>query len=132
MTGHKTPGHSAGGMFGLWGATEPNAELGIVPKTPVIRRRYPATGILAAILIRTPKVGKTAGSRGGDLAALDVQFLLGLGLYATSPLVRSAWMNLAEAMKAHEQRFFALEHLTSMLLAIALAHASPSVTATRS
>ena len=56
------------------------------------------------------------------IAALDAQFLLGLGLYATSPLVRSAWMNLAGAMKAHELRFFALEHLTSMLLALALAH----------
>jgi hypothetical protein len=42
------------------------------------------------------------------------------------------FLAMQKAMKAHEQRFFALEHLTSMLLAIALAHASPSVTATRS
>lgn len=56
------------------------------------------------------------------VALIDVQFLLGLLLYGASPLVRSAWMNMSAAMKQQEMRFFSVEHLTAMILAVALAH----------
>jgi hypothetical protein len=56
------------------------------------------------------------------VAALDLELLIGLALYACSPLVRTAWSNLAAAMKVQELRFFAVEHLTVMLVAVVLAH----------
>ena len=64
------------------------------------------------------------GRRAGLLhvAVLDVQLLLGLGLYSVSPYVRVAWMNMAAAMKQHEPRFFGVEHITTMFLAVAVAH----------
>jgi hypothetical protein len=54
--------------------------------------------------------------------AMDVQLVLGLWLYAVSPLVRDAWRNMAAAMKQHELRFFAVEHTMTMLIAVVLAH----------
>ena len=56
------------------------------------------------------------------VAAVDIQLLLGLPLYAASPIVRSAWMNLSLAMKQPEPRFFSVKHSVTMLLAVALAH----------
>ncbi len=56
------------------------------------------------------------------VAVLDFQLLLGLCLYSVSPYVRIAWRNLAAAMKQHEPRFFGVEHVTTMLLALAVAH----------
>jgi hypothetical protein len=56
------------------------------------------------------------------VTALDMQLLLGLALYAVSPVVQTAWGNIAAAMKDHNQRFFAIEHLLVMVIAIALAH----------
>ncbi len=56
------------------------------------------------------------------VTALDMQLLLGLLLYGVSPIVRTAWANMAVAMKVHELRFFSVEHLVSMLIAVALAH----------
>ena len=65
-------------------------------------------------------LGRAAGVL--TIASLDLQLLLGLALYATSPLVRAAWHDMGNAMKQHEPRFFAVEHITGMLVAIALAH----------
>lgn len=56
------------------------------------------------------------------VAALDLQFLVGLVLYFISPIVQAAWSNMAVAMKNADLRFFAVEHLVFMLLAVALAH----------
>jgi len=56
------------------------------------------------------------------VTALDMQLLLGLALYGFSPLVRTAWGDIAAAMKVQELRFFAVEHLVAMVLAVALAH----------
>jgi hypothetical protein len=56
------------------------------------------------------------------IVAVDVQLLLGLCLYAASPLVHGSWENIAAAMKQHEPRFFSIEHPTAMLLAVVLAH----------
>lgn len=56
------------------------------------------------------------------IVVVDVQLLLGLCLYAVSPLVRSAWANMAGAIEQHELRFFSVEHLTVMTLAVVAAH----------
>jgi hypothetical protein len=53
---------------------------------------------------------------------LDLQLLVGLCLYATSPIVHTALANMSVAMKQHELRFFAVEHLTTMLIVVILAH----------
>lgn len=54
---------------------------------------------------------------------LDVQLLLGLLLYAVlSPFVRLAMSDVAGAMRDGDLRFWLVEHLTGMLIAIVLAH----------
>jgi hypothetical protein len=66
-----------------------------------------------------------ADGRAGMLfvAALDIQLLLGLLLYLFfSPVVRTAFSNLAVAMKASEYRYFLVDHPAGMLVAIVLAH----------
>src|SRR4029079_19179703 len=54
---------------------------------------------------------------------LDVQLLLGLLLYvALSPFTRVAFQDMAAAMRDPGLRFWAVEHLTGMLLAVVAAH----------
>ena len=54
---------------------------------------------------------------------LDLQALLGLALYALSPIVRAGLGDLGAAMAVKELRFFSVEHVTGMLIALAFAHA---------
>jgi hypothetical protein len=57
------------------------------------------------------------------IASLDLQFLVGLLLYAwLSPLTRAAFADFGGAMRNSGLRFFAVEHLLGMVLAVALAH----------
>jgi hypothetical protein len=55
--------------------------------------------------------------------ALDVQLLLGVGLFAVSPLVRKGMADVGAAMRDSSVRFFISEHPVMMVLAVALAHA---------
>jgi hypothetical protein len=55
--------------------------------------------------------------------ALDVQFLLGLGLYlGLSPMTRLAFEDFGAAMGNAVLRFWAVEHIFGMLVALGLAH----------
>jgi hypothetical protein len=57
------------------------------------------------------------------LGALDLQFILGLLLYFwLSPIAAAARSNMSVAMKEPTLRFFGLEHVVTMLLAIIVAH----------
>lgn len=57
------------------------------------------------------------------LGLLDTQFLLGLLLYfVLSPLTTAAFSNMGAAMKDPALRFFAVEHIATMFLAVAVAH----------
>jgi uncharacterized membrane protein YozB (DUF420 family) len=57
------------------------------------------------------------------LAVLDVQFLLGLLLYfKLSPYSQAALANMGAAMKEPTLRFFGVEHITTMLVAVIVAH----------
>jgi hypothetical protein len=57
------------------------------------------------------------------IIALDIQVLLGLLLYfVLSPITAIAMHNMGAAMKNAELRFFGVEHLFTMLLAVAVAH----------
>lgn len=55
--------------------------------------------------------------------SLDIQFLLGMLLYAVlSPVTRGAFANMGAAMGTREIRFFVAEHLVFMVLALIVAH----------
>jgi hypothetical protein len=55
--------------------------------------------------------------------ALDTQFLLGLLLYAfLSPFTHQAFGDFGAAMKNSGLRFWAVEHVAGMIIALALAH----------
>ena len=57
------------------------------------------------------------------LAALDLQFLLGLILYVLlSPFPRAFFSDMAGGMKSAPVRFFGMEHALGMLIAVGLAH----------
>lgn len=57
------------------------------------------------------------------LGTLDLQLLLGLLLYfVLSPITTLALQNMGAAMKDAQLRFFAVEHLATMLIAIIAAH----------
>jgi hypothetical protein len=57
------------------------------------------------------------------LAALDTQLLLGLSLYfLLSPITAAARVNMRAAMKEPQLRFFGVEHIATMLIAVAIAH----------
>ena len=59
------------------------------------------------------------------VASVDVQFLLGLILYIfLSPITQAFFMGPGPAMKDPVLRFFGVEHITTMLVAIALVHIS--------
>ena len=53
---------------------------------------------------------------------LDSQFLIGVLLYLCSPIIHTMWAHPAVGMKNHDLRFFAIEHTTYMIIALALAH----------
>ncbi|ULH16061.1 hypothetical protein MF271_05355 [Deinococcus sp. KNUC1210] len=54
---------------------------------------------------------------------MDLQLLVGGALYlGVSPYMKSILDNFGAAMKGSETRFFAVEHVTGMLISVALAH----------
>lgn len=56
-------------------------------------------------------------------SAIDVQLLLGLLLYLfLSPITKSVFQNIGEAMSNPGTRFFVLEHPLYMVLAVVFAH----------
>jgi len=60
--------------------------------------------------------------------SLDLQLLLGFLLYFVfSQLVRTAFTDFGTAMKDPVLRFFSVEHITIMIIAIALGHYGSSI-----
>src|SRR2546429_496485 len=54
---------------------------------------------------------------------LDVQFVVGLALYIfLSPITKMGFQNMAAAMRIDTVRFFTVEHITGMVVGIALVH----------
>ena len=54
---------------------------------------------------------------------LDLQFLVGLALYIfISPITKAAFQNFSVVMSEPIYRYWAVEHIAGMLIAIALAH----------
>jgi hypothetical protein len=84
--------------------------------------------VLAAGLVAVVR-GGAANQSGGKwyTILLDTQMLIGLLLYfVLSPVTTAALADFGAAMKAPQMRFFAVEHVFGMLIAIALAHVGRS------
>jgi hypothetical protein len=92
--------------------------------------RWPAliAGIVAtgaAVASRPFGPEKTAADRWGliFMILLDVQFLLGVLLYGVlSPTTAAIFDDFGAAMRDPTARFWAVEHITLMLAAVAVAH----------
>ena len=80
---------------------------------------------MAAFSDRAQTTGLGRADRWGLslMAALDLQMLLGLLLYLVlSPMMEAIRQNFAGAMQGRVARFWAVEHISMMLLAVILVH----------
>jgi hypothetical protein len=87
-----------------------------------------AVYVLARMLggLRTRRAWNGADSRAGRLfvGVMDWQLLLGLLLYVVGPTMRAVSdLGFGAALRQPGLRFFAVEHVVVMLVAVALAHA---------
>ena len=72
---------------------------------------------------RTPFTAADGRAQVAFLAVLDLQLTLGLVLYAgLSPITRAFFADPKAGMHDHTLRFFGVEHLIAMVLAVAAAH----------
>lgn len=55
------------------------------------------------------------------MGGLHLQLLLGIVLLFVSPLALATWADMGSAMKIRPMRFFAVEHTTMMIVALAVA-----------
>lgn len=56
-------------------------------------------------------------------AFIDIQLLVGIILYAfVSPITRAAFADFGAAMKNADLRFYAIEHITIMIIALVVIH----------
>ena len=79
--------------------------------------------VLALVAILRAAPGRPDRSALLFTIALDVQFLVGILLYAAlSPMTRAAMQNMSAAMHTSTIRFWAVEHPFAMVLAVAFAH----------
>lgn len=65
---------------------------------------------------------KDAGAVKLFVNALSLQFVVGVALYAVSPLIRAGLSDMGAAMRTASVRYFVVEHVFVMLAAIALGH----------
>jgi len=86
-------------------------------------------GLIAVLRAVTGTIRRRPWAPGDDRAGffftmlLDLQVLIGLLLYAwLSPITREALRDIGAAMKSNGLRFFAVEHVFGMIIALALAH----------
>lgn len=86
-------------------------------------------GLLAAITLVTSKPPRPGEASSSDrwnlffLIALDLQLVLGLVLYfVASPYMASIRANFGESMRIAALRFWAVEHVTIMLVAVIALH----------
>ena len=54
------------------------------------------------------------------LTVTNIQFLIGLWLYFKSPIVGYFWDNFKNAIHERDNRFFGMEHITMMFVAVAI------------
>jgi hypothetical protein len=82
-------------------------------------------GVTLAALRGKVDGDRSIADRWGSVAmmSLDLQMLLGLVLYlGLSPNMREILNHFGESMQRADTRFWAVEHITTMVIAIALSH----------
>lgn len=57
-------------------------------------------------------------TRNATVMIVQTQFLIGLALYVYSPMVRYFLQNFATAVHERDARFFGMEHITMMFIAV--------------
>lgn len=78
---------------------------------------------LSAVLGKRPWQAHDRRAQTALMHLANLQFTLGLLLYVwLSPIVRSAFANFGLAMRSAPLRFFAVEHVTAMVLAVGVLH----------
>ncbi len=87
------------------------------------------TLVLAVLFALIGWFGRREWSKKDNLSGLlltifmDIQFLVGLILYAfVSPFTKAAFNDFGAAMKNPELRFYAVEHILMMIIALVLVH----------
>lgn len=87
------------------------------------------TLILAVFFAFTGWIKKREWKKNDNLTGLiltifmDIQFLVGIILYAfVSPVTKIAFNDFGAAMKNPELRFYAVEHILMMIIALVLVH----------
>lgn len=95
----------------------------------VVRWVVLIAGVAAAAMALAGWLGKRPWTKRDDQVGLiftismDVQLLVGLILYVfLSPLTQVAFQNFSGAMQDGVLRFFAIEHIFTMVIAVVLAH----------
>ena len=85
--------------------------------------------ILALVFALTGWIKKREWSKKDNITGLiltiftDIQFLVGIVLYAfVSPITKTAFNDFGEAMKNDDLRFYAVEHIFLMIIALVLIH----------
>ena len=88
--------------------------------------------VIIAAIVATGATFTTRASEGEDAAdrwglifmmSLDLQMLLGVLMYAgLSPNMRAILSNFGESMQRADTRFWAVEHITTMFIAVILVH----------
>lgn len=87
------------------------------------------SALAAIILAFVGWLGKKEWKKSDNLAGLlftifvDIQFLTGIILYAfVSPVTKAAFADFGAAMKNADLRFYAVEHIVIMIIALAVIH----------
>ncbi len=87
------------------------------------------TMVLAVLFALIGWAGKRDWNKKDNLTGLlltifmDIQFLVGLILYAfVSPVTKAAFSDFGAAMKNADLRFYAVEHILLMVIALVLVH----------
>lgn len=79
---------------------------------------------VAGLFGKSPSYGKADNAFAASfVGTMDLQFLIGIILYFfLSPITQTALEDFGAAMKIPGLRYYAVEHITIMIVAIALAH----------
>jgi hypothetical protein len=84
---------------------------------------FAAVRAMIGVAGRKPWSSADASSGRWFSIALDFQFLIGLILYIVlSPFIRDGWADMAATMRNAPLRFFVVEHVFGMIVALALVH----------
>ena len=85
--------------------------------------------VLAVLFALTGWFGKREWNKKDNITGLiltifmDIQFLVGLILYAlVSPITKAAFNDFGTAMKNADLRFYAVEHILIMVIALVMVH----------